>query len=207
MAGDGVLSNRLHYFRVTDSTGALERAFGPVGEGAAGRDWRRIAYSGGDTFWAGPGLRNAEAYVLEKWGIEGELRRTLRRDVSWWQWRGEVETSTQVHRLHVARNELLYVLAWRPTDEYLREYERTRAGGERLLADAAESLDEMAEHVLEVIDTRSGELLASEVFSQAEVDEIVPRSLFRGSPVGYRYRVGDDGLPYVEIVTVELVRR
>ena len=109
--------------------------------------------------------------------------------------------------MHVARNGLLYVLAWRPTDQYLREYERTRAGGERLLADAAESLDEMAEHVLEVIDTRSGELLASDVFSPAEVDEIVPRSLFRGSPVGYRYKVGDDGLPYVEIVAVELVRR
>ena len=31
--------------------------------------------------------------------------------------------------------------------------------------------------------------------------------LFRGSLRGYRYAVGDDGLPFVEIVDVELVPR
>ena len=96
LASDGILSNQSHYFRVTDSTGALERTFGPVGDGAAGRERRPITYVGGDTFWAGPGLRGAEAYVLEEWGIDGGLRRTFRRDVSWWQWRGEVTPSTKV---------------------------------------------------------------------------------------------------------------
>ena len=108
--------------------------------------------------------------------------------------------------MHFARNGLLYVLAWRPTDEYLKEYERTRTRGEHMLADRPEALAELAEYVVEVIDTRSGELLASEVYPQPQLNEVVPRYLFGGSLVGYRYKEGEDGLPFVEIVTLELVQ-
>lgn len=203
LASDGILSNQSHYFRVTDTTGALERVFGPLGDATAGTERRPISYVGGGSFWAGPGEKGAQSYLLEEWGIDGELRRTIRRDVSWWQWRGEMDTSARVRQVHIVRNGLLYILAWRPTDEYLREYE-SRAGRERPVADWEwwESLEAMAEYVVEVIDTRSGELLASEVYPQPQRHEIVPMALFRGSLVGYLHKVGDDGLPFVEIVTV-----
>lgn len=207
LASDGLVSNRSHHFRVTDSTGALERVFGPVAEGSAGWDMRGITHFGGDTFWAGPGFRGADAYVLEEWGIDGELRRTFRRDAPWWRWSGEPETSARVRRVHNARNGLLYVLAWRPTDEYLKEYARLRTHGEQFPADRPASLGEMVEHIVEVIDTRSGELLASEVYTARQLGETVPTSFFRGSLVGYRYNRGDGGLPFVEIVTLELVPR
>jgi hypothetical protein len=83
----------------------------------------------------------SDAYILEEWGIDGELRRTLHREAPWWRWRGNVEISPAVRQLHLARNGLLYL----------------------------------------------------------------PRHLFRGSLLGYQYKVGADGLPFVEIVEVRLV--
>ena len=43
---------------------------------------------GGDAFWAAPLEDGSEAYILEEWGIDGTLRRTLRRQVSWLEWLG-----------------------------------------------------------------------------------------------------------------------
>ena len=192
------------YFRVVDSTGALQRAFGTVKRGSP---WigREITHAGGDTFWAAPPEDGSEAYVLEEWGVDGTLRRTLRREVSWWQWRGHREISSAVRRLHLARNGLLYVALRRPTYAYVRQFTRggNRVGDPRELR---ERRDAGFEIVLEVIDTRSGELLASDVHPASRAREIVP-SLFRGSLRGYRYKVGDDGFPFVEIVDVQLVAR
>ena len=207
LASDGVLSERAYHFRVADSTGALAGTFGPVGNGSSGTEMREITYAGGDTFWAGPGERGAKAYVLEEWGTDGELRRTLRREVAWWQWRGETPISTTVRQLHIARDGLLYVLVRRPNDEYVRQYANTETREEVLAAPATDSMANLVDFVLEVIDTRSGELLASEVYPQPQVGDIIPRHFFRGSLMGYRHKVGDDDLPIVEIVTVELVPR
>lgn len=205
---------QVRQFRLVDSTGALQRTFGPVG-GERGYRRRDITYAGGDTFWAGPPDDGSPEYVLEEWGIDGELRRTLRRSASWWRSSEEDRTSTGVFRLHIASNGLLYVVVWRPTDEYGREIERLergleRVGGELMYTPEAWSerdrlRDELTEYVVEVIDTRSGELLASEVFRLSQAQEIIPSAFFRGSLRGYRYQVGDDGLPFVEIVTLELV--
>ena len=207
---------RTRQFRVADSTGALQRAFGPVSD-ERGYRRQRLSYAGGDTFWAGPPDDGSDAYVLEEWGIEGELRQTLRRSVSWWRSSEEGRPSTGVVQLHIADNGLLYVLIWRPTDEYLREIERLESGLERVggeimftpeaMSEQIRLRDALTEHVVEVIDTRAGELLASEVLPVSQAREIVPRDFFRGSLRGYRYRVGDDGLPFVEIVTLELVPR
>jgi hypothetical protein len=206
---------RVRQFRVVDSTGTLQHAFGPVGGERKARR-RNITYAGGDTFWAGP-PGPSDAYVLEEWGTDGELRQTLRRNVSWWREREESRAPTGVVRLHIASNGLLYVLVWRPTDEYDREIERLergleRVGGERMWTPEAMSErsrlgDALTENVVEVIDTRSGELLASVVFTQSRAREIVPRAFFRGSLRGYRYLDGEEGLPFVEIVTLELVAR
>ena len=187
-----------HDFRLADTTGALLRTFGMVRDKKSGDGPRQIAYVGGDTFWAGPPEGVAGAYILEEWGIDGKLRRTLRRSVSWYQWRGRRETSSAVRQLYIGPGGILYILIVRPTEEYARAVEH----GEPISRDQRDALTEV---VVEVIDTRAGELLASEVYPARQARQLLPRSLFRGSLVGYRYREGEDGLPFVEIVSVELL--
>ena len=193
-----------HYFRVMDTTGAVKRTFEAVEGGVS--DWalRMISYAGGDTFWAGPPLGGGDAYVLEEWGTDEKLRRTLRREAPWFRWAGYGEISPGVSQLHVTHDGLLYVLVRRPKEEYRKEFERARRRGEYV---AREARDGLTEVLFEVIDTRSGELLASELHPAAQAREFAPKALFKGSLSGYRYKEGDDGLPFVEIVRVELVPR
>lgn len=201
VAGDGLLGrDRGHYFRMADSTGALLRTFGPVKPGSTGTGRRPITYAGGETFWAGPAEEGTDAYVLEEWGIDGELRRSLRRDVPWYRSTGNRETSPAVRQLHISQSGLLYVMVVRPTDDYARALR----SGERV---SREQRDLLTEVVLEVIDTRSGEMLASDVYPVSRARELFPRGLFRGSLVGYRYAENEGHLPFVEIIEVELVTR
>lgn len=210
LASDGRLS-RSHYFRMTDSTGALLRSFGPVGDGSAGRGARPISHAGGDTFWAGPGQEEGGRYLLEEWGIDGTLRRTLRRDVPWYRWDGPAELAPRVTQVHIDRGGLLYVVVWRPTEEYVKERERAERRRGALdfsgVQREQERLDETTELVIEIIDTRSGRLLASDRHRTSEARDILPLGMFRASLRGYRYKEDEGGLPYVEIVTLELVPR
>ena len=210
LASDGLVSQG-HYFRVTDSTGALARTFGPVGDGSPGRRGRPISQASGDTFWAGPGQLGSDAYIVEEWGIDGTLRRAFRRDVSWYQWDGADEDAPRVTQIHITRDGLLYAVVWRPTDEYVKERARAERTGGAVdfgeLQAEQERMDEFTELVLEVIDTRSGQLLASDTYRTSDLREILPWSLFRGSLQGYRYKENEGGLPFVEIVTLDLVAR
>ena len=187
-----------------DTTGAVRRTFAQVEDD--GFEWglRPLAYAGGDTFWAAPPIEGGDAYILQEWGVDGELRRTLRREAPWYRWHGQGEISPSVSRLHVTNESLLYVLMRRPTAEYRREFERASRRGEFV---AREARDGLTEVLFEVIDTSSGELLASDLHPAAEARQFVPRALFRGSLTGYRYKEGEDGLPFIEIVRVELVPR
>ena len=64
------------------------------------------------------------------------------------------------------------------------------------------------ETVFEVIDARSGVLLASEALPSEERQALgVPTRFFRGGRFGYRSDVGPEGLPVVEIIEVTLVAR
>ncbi len=196
--------DRSRYFRVVDTTGTVQRTFGPVEGGVSQWALRMIAYAGGETFWAGPPLEGGDAYVLEEWGIDGRPRRTLRREAPWFRWAGYGEISPGISLLHVTHDGLLYVMVRRPTEDYRREFERAQQRGESV---PREARDGLTEGLFEVIDTRSGELLASDLHPAGWAREFAPRSLFRGSLTGYRYKEGDDGLPFVEIVRVELVPR
>ena len=196
--------DRSLYFRVVDTTGAVQRTFAPVEDEALEWGLRPIAYAGGDTFWAAPPIEGGDAYVLEEWGVDGELRRTLRREAPWYRWAGYSEISPAVSRLHVTSDGLLYVLVRRPTEAYRTEFERARRRGEFVAREAGDGLTDV---LFEVIDARSGELLASDLHPATQARQFVPRALFRGSLTGYRYKESDDGLPFVEIVTLELVPR
>lgn len=196
--------DRSRYFRVMDTAGGVQSSFGVVEGGVSEWALRMITYAGGDTFWAGPPLEGGDAYVLEEWGTDGTLRRTLRREAPWFRWAGYGEISPGVSLLHVTHDGLLYVMVRRPTAEYEREFERAQRRGERV---PREARDGLTEGLFEVIDTRSGELLASDLHPAGAARQFAPRALFQGSLLGYRYKEGDDGLPFVEIVRVELVPR
>ena len=199
-------ADRTWYFHVVDSAGTLNRTFEPVGD-ALSRSrislWRTLAYAGGDTFWAGPALGDPRGYLLEEWGIDGQLRRAFRRDASWFDPRDE-EMRVAVEHLHIDDSGLLYVIVIRATAEFAEAMNRARRQGQRLTREERSALTEA---VVEMIDTRTGKVLASEVYPVSEAREVIPTQLFRGLKQGAVYREGTDGLPFVDIVSVELQAR
>ena len=206
LTGDGYRSDRENYFRVVAPDGTLERSFGPVSPAVAQDESRPldrlVAYRGGDAFWSGPRPGEDEGYVVEEWGLDGDLLRSVRRSVPWFGWRGGNEPSAGVLQLDATPAEgLLYVVLQRPTPEGRRAIMRSRQENRPIPREERYGL---AEVVVEMIDIRSVELLASEVHLTESAMEFVPRALFPGTMRGYTYRQGRDHLPFVEIVAVEL---
>ena len=197
--------DRRNYFHLFDAEGALERSLGPVkAEEANDPTWpvdRLVAYDGGDTFWAGPAADEEAGYVVEQWNADGTLRRALRREGGWFLLREDRIPAVGVVQFHADDSAgLLYILLNRLTSEGI---EMMKENG-RI---PREERDRLAEIVIEVIDTRAGELLASEVYTATEAREIVPSRLFPGAMQGYRYGESEAGLPFVEILAVELEAR
>ena len=205
LSNDGHYSDRTRHFFLMDSAGALSRTFGPVKEelSRSRRSMQRIvSHEGGDTFWAGPAEGSEEGYVLEEWGTDGELRRAFRRVPSWYEWSGDDEL-WMGPIVHVGDGGLLLVMVWMPTEE-LREYLQGR--DDRYDDDEDERMfTELSKFGFEMIDTRSGELLASERWEGEKFWEMAPHTFFRGVQRGYRYTEdGPGGLPFVDMVAVEL---
>lgn len=199
LKGGAALSSGNDHFVIVNSDGTPLRSFGPVSEEVIqGRDayFRSgemnraardamfrlrplVGYGGGDTFWAArtiPLADDPEGYVLEEWGADGELRRTFRRTLSGYRWDEDRGKSSSMRLLHADREGLLYVL-----------------------------LRRAAETVFEVIDTRSGVLLAWDAFPSEEMQALgVPTRFFRGGRLGYRRDEGPEGLPVVDIIEVML---
>jgi len=217
-----------HYFQIVDSAGANHRALGTIPRklrGARVDLARDITYVGGDSFWTGPINGSPDGYQLEEWGIDGELRRVFRRTVDWFPPGGPTRLSdgdpppTTVTLLHLDDAGLLYVYGLAPTRHWTSPASLGRAPTE-------EDMDRMAHLYVEVIDTKSASLLASERgLTRTQSLVRFPHGFFRGSKEGYRYRQGstygfswlprdpreeddpEDLLPAVEIVSVELVAR
>ena len=91
LTGYNVTSERGHYFLRTALDGSVKSAIAsvPAGAKASGRirpfSGRQIAYSGGDYFWAAPMMGMGSGYMLEKWGIDGRLISSLRRNAKWFE--------------------------------------------------------------------------------------------------------------------------
>lgn len=210
--GTAVTSNdgyesRDWYFHIVDSTGALHGTVGPVDAGLRGtrvRLQRTLAYGGGDTFWAGPAPGDPRGYVVEEWGIDGELRRAFHRDASWFLEARDEERRMAVEYLHIDETGLLYVIVTRATREFAEAMNNARRQGQRL---TREEMSALTEAVVEMVDTRTGELLASEVYPVSEARQLIPTRLFRGLKQGAVYREDLDGFPAVDIVSVELAAR
>ncbi len=205
------------YFRIVNRDGSLSDVFGTSEEGTGssghyGHD-RATAYPPGNQgFWAAPSLEGAAEYVLEEWDVLGEsIVRTLRRRQPWFRWTGNPNSSPVVGSLKITPDWLLLVQLWRPTDEYaeaMEPYEEMmKEGGGGWTPELYQQVDSLrgtlTHAVMEVIDVRSAQLLAFVSHPVADVmrgDPLLPQRLFRNEMTGYVYQVGEDGLPYVEIL-------
>ena len=214
------------YFRMLNRDGTLQYAFGTAEDGTGatgdyGHD-RAIAYRGQAGFWAAPSVEGASGYVLEQWSIEPQrpdIVQSLRRRQPWFRWTGDPITSSRIGELNITTDGLLYVVVLQPSEEYveaMKRYEHLReeGGGGRWtpeIQEEIEALDETLVHlVVEVIDTRSATLLASDSYLWGDImrgDPVLPQGLFRNEMTGYVYGVGEDGLPYVDIVEGVLERK
>ncbi len=205
-SNDGYMTDRSRYFRLVDAAGALQETFGPVEEKMSRSRVsleRTLAYGGGDTFWAGPAVGDPRGYLLEEWGVDGVLRRAFRRETSWFD-PGDEERRVGVEHLHIDDSGLLYIMVGRVTDDYAEAAKKARREGRRL---SREERSALTEAVIEMIDTRTGELLASEAYPVSKARQLVPSHLFRAVKQGAVYREGPDGFPFVDIVSVELKGR
>lgn len=211
LTGDPYQSDRRSFFRVFTADGALARSFGPVDEEmASDPEWplhRTIAYYGGDSFWAAPVLDADEEYLIAEWGTDGEMRRALRGHSDWWM-RGDDGMPVGgigILQFNVDDDQgLMYIIYQRLTDEGVRIMRRALAADEPFPRDKRYTETEV---VIQMIDLRSGELLASDIHRTSEAMEFLPRTLFPGVMKGPRPGEGPDGLPFVEIVAVELEAR
>ena len=151
-----------------------------------------------------------DGYQLEEWGLDGELRRGFRRAVDWFRPSDPESLSPddpppmQVDALHIDESGLLYVFMFGANDKW-------RSLDPRRREPTDEEIDEMSDLFVEVIDARSGKLLASERgYTVSQAVALFPRRFFRGSKEGYRIKRGGepksvkDLLPTVEIVSVDL---
>ncbi len=206
LTGDAYQSDRRNFFRVFGADGTLARSFGPVDEEMAGNpQWplfRVIAYNGGDSFWATPVADGDEEYLIEEWGTDGELRRAVRGQAPWFVWSEDGVPFGGILQFNVDDGEgLLYIIYQRLTDEGERIMRRAMAAGDPFPRDKRYTETEV---VIQMIDLRAGELLASEVHRTSEAMGFLPQALFPGVMKGPRTGEGPDGLPFVKIVAVDL---
>ena len=182
-----------NHFQIVDSAGATQRAFGVIPRSLrrarvdTGRD---ITYAGGDSFWAGPIAGSPDGYQLEEWGIDGKLRRVFRRNVDWFPPGDPTRLSdgdpppTQVSLLHLDDSGLLYVYGLGPTRHW-------RSPGSLGRAPTTEEMDRMAQGYVEVIDTKSGRLLASERnLTRTQSLARFPHGFFSGFEGGLQVQAG-----------------
>lgn len=204
-------SDGKNFFRILRPDGSHLQSFGPVDPEIVWDEYqppeKLISYSGDETFWAAanrPLTEGWEGWVAEEWALDGEHRRTFRRRVPGYEMfeaNGNVSGATAF--MHVdGDGGLLYVVF----------AEITPRGRERAKDPARITPEERRSGLftarVEMLDLRSGELLASHVYPvDAELETFMPWGAFLGTMEGYVYKETEAGLPVVEIVAIELVAK
>jgi hypothetical protein len=212
----GMGNQESHYFRLFDSSGSLVRSIAPIDSSNPPPSGARpVAYAGGETFWTGP--IGSSGYTLEEWSVDGELQRTIQREVPWFprsapEQRGMTEAEwmaasadappPQMSGMHIDEDGLLLTILVSPTDAWrpLTPLEMTESSSEELQA----IMGPMYVGRIEIFDSRSGGLLASESFpaDAFPLDGRIPRT-----NLGYKSETGTDLLPSVKIIEYRLVPR
>ncbi len=211
LTGSGRDSDGKNFFRIVHPDGTHLQSFGPVNPAIVWDEYqppeKLISYSGGQTFWAAanrPLTDDWEGWVAEEWTLDGEHRRTFRRRVPGYEFfEANGNVSGAMAFMHVDDQAgLLFVVFG----------EFTPRGRERAKDPARITPEERRSGLftarLEMLDLRSGELLASDVHPvDGETETFMPWGAFRGAMEGYVYKETEAGLPVVEIVAIELVAK
>ena len=211
LTGSGRDSDGENFFRIVHPDGTHLHSFGPVDPGIEWDEYqppeKHISYDGGITFWAAatqPLTEDWEGWVAEEWTLDGELRRTIRRRVPGYEMfeaNGNVSGATPF--LHADDDAGLL---------YVGFAELTPQGRDRARDPARITPEERRSGLvtvrLEMLDLRSGELLASDAYpADWELQTFMPWGHFPGTMEGYVYKETEAGLPVVEIVAIELVAK
>jgi hypothetical protein len=216
LLGDGTFltatgggANAFRIFDLTRTDAARQpivRAFGSTVPG--GSSSRRIAYSGGTTFWAAPPDGAGLGYVLDLWRTDGTRLRTIRRDVPWMP-TGQQATSAgqlpppEMEVLHEDGTGLIYVQMMIVNKNFLALTPEQRRN-EALDGPVGKAID----IYMEVIDANAGVVLASTgPIPPSEAARIMPRGFLAGTRIGYQREEDQDGFPRNRFVEMELVGR
>jgi hypothetical protein len=196
----------------------LRRSFGriPDEEQQRGPPWdfaeRKIAYSGGTTFWAAPPIGVGRGYELELWdALSGSRRRVIRREVPWFAkgadraqgWLGDGATPTpvaEVAGLHEDGTGLIVVVVYVPNPAWKPPPRGPRSAQER-----RGDYDAMYDVYTEVIDANASVVLASHGPMRPSQSRMVfPVGYIKGTRLGVQFGETADGLINVRISPVRL---
>jgi hypothetical protein len=205
-----------HYFHIADSAGVILNRIAPIDlQIIAGGQFssRKIAYNGGTSFWASPLIvspgYSPTGYVLEEWSLDGELLRSIHRDVPWhpiaWPPPAPSPTGTDlpyrptyVSDLHLDDTGILLVAivsqsdSWKPMtfEAYSQLSQEERVS--------------MYDVRLEAIDTSSGSLLVSQTL---ESGRLRSGGLIPGSHTAFEIEPGEDLLPIAKMLDYSIVTK
>ena len=195
------------------------RGFGSRPGVAGGRYARYISAPVNGAFWAGPPAEGGRGYELQLIGLDGTVKRTVRRSVSWWKPGTDVTRPSNSPSEHESAEEPelapppTAILAMRHDGSGL-VYVMTRVTSTRWGPAIAKERDREAQEALvlaaldiyiEVIDTDAGVVIASSgptPGTQALLTAV--QGWFTKGWSGYRMSRDADGLPSVVMLEVSL---
>jgi hypothetical protein len=202
-----------HFFRIVDTLGHVAKSFGAVGDKEAqvydaNSSGRRIAYRGGQEFWAGPADdAPIGGYDVELWSADGHRVKTLRRKAGWlkepvsrrWLQSNERRPSPWVEALHVGADGIIIIVLGVANDKWDEYADQELSPKER------EAIQyEIVDLVVEAIDPDAGIVLATRVASGGAI-QALPVDWFPGTNIGHRRTEAPDGSPERTIVRYRLV--
>jgi hypothetical protein len=200
-----------HWFGVADFKGALISTFGDYRTGGVTSDRpddhnRQITYAGNNRFWASPERASKYGYTIEQWGLDGKQHLTLKREVPWYpDGPGIPQPSGQrplpyVFRINADTSGLLITLSVIATEKW----DQIATAAPERRREAQESAYNI---YIEVIDTRAGVVLASELFAPPTVATAMVTRFMPGRMMAYRHVDTPDGLREARFVELRLTAR
>jgi hypothetical protein len=190
-------------------TPEIVKSFGPVPPSERGvalsQHERALSYAGGATFWVGPPSFVGRGYELEQWSVSGERLRVIRREVSWFPRGADIappargeggprERPAAIGGIHADSSGLIYVVVAVPNPRW------TQPSGRRTGAQMRQDREESQHAYIEVIDSRSGVVLASEgPMRPSRARAEFASGFFPRSRMSYLFGESPEGFPRVSL--------
>jgi hypothetical protein len=179
----------------------------PAAQGIGAATGRAIVTSGDSAFWAGPIEGALQGYVLHKYSTTGETLMTIRREAPWFRDLPSNPASADgavtspappyIHPVHIDDEGVLLVSIWLDNSDWRPSAARTDVTTPRPVTQ---------NNYLELIDPRSGTVLASEVILSVRTGFTAPRGYFQGTRLAFRFDEAEDGTTSVHVVEFLLLK-